>query len=418
LRVRARRRRSGHDRQAPGPIDGPLNGHALPGVPSVSDHERLGVRRVSIGCGPYQACLRLLRTATTELLEQGINDAFTNAHLPYPDAQRLLEPDPKPATEHAAIQPTRPTTTNQPRRTMDETSDTPIDHAHAELGGVRLHYAHAGDGPLMLFLHGFPQSWYMWRHQLPEFARDHLAVAPDQRGYNISSKPGGVHSYGVWPAVEDARALVEHLGYERFVLVGHDWGSAVAWSFALHYPQMLDALIVLGGAHPAVLDRAFDEDPEQQQASQYLLEVRKPDIYELMATANFAVLEQALDFPFFSDDDRDEYRRSWRVPGALSAALRWYQAEGVGPAAEDGTPARGNFVPDVAPLTVGVRTLVIYPGADPYVRPGAHRGLENYVPDLTFHTIPDASHWVAEEHPELVNRYIREFIKAKVEVEE
>jgi epoxide hydrolase 4 len=299
---------------------------------------------------------------------------------------------------------------------MNEAKSIEIGHDHAEVNGVRLHYARAGEGPLMLFLHGFPQSWYTWRHQLPEFARDHLAVAPDQRGYNLSSKPDGVHSYGVWPAVEDARLLAEHLGYERFVLVGHDWGSAVGWSFALHHPHLLDALIVLGGAHPAVLDRAFDEDPEQQQASQYLFELRKPAVEELVATANFAVLEQTLDFPCFTEVDRDEYRRSWRVPGAIAAALRWYQVEGIGPASEDGTPARGNFVPDVAPLTVNVPTLVVYPDADPYVRPASHRGLEDYVADLTFHSVPGASHWVAEEHPQLVNRHIREFMEAKVAV--
>jgi hypothetical protein len=99
---------------------------------------------------------------------------------------------------------------------------------------------------------------------------------------------------------------------------------------------------------------------------------------------NFAVLDQVLDFPFFTEVDIEEYRRSWRVPGAIEAALRWYQVEGIGPAAPDGTPARGNYVPDVAPLTVNVPTMVIYPDADLYIRPGAHRGRENYVPTSRF----------------------------------
>ena len=128
--------------------------------------------------------------------------------------------------------------------------DIEIHHATAAVNGIELHYACAGAGSLMVFLHGFPQSHYAFRAQLREFGTDHFAVAPDQRGYNLSSKPDGVHSYGIWPAVEDLRGLVAHLGYEEFVLVGHDWGSLVAWSFALHYPQMLTALVSLGGAHP------------------------------------------------------------------------------------------------------------------------------------------------------------------------
>lgn len=296
------------------------------------------------------------------------------------------------------------------------TENLDIVHEHAAVNGVRLHYARTGEGPLMLFLHGFPQSWYMYRHQLAEFGRDHLAVALDQRGYNLSGKPEGVHNYGVRPAVEDARALAEHLGYERFVLVGHDWGSAVGWSLALHYPELLDALVILVGPHPAAFDRALDDDPEQQQASQYLLAVRRPDAAQAIRDSGFAVLDATLDFPFFTEADREEYRRSWRIPGELDAIMHWYRAEGLGPAAPDGTPARGNYVHDVAPLTVHVPTLVIYPDADLYIRPAAHGTLDEYVPDLRFQTLPGGSHWVAEEHPELVNRWIHEFLAEKVSV--
>src|SRR5271170_7604620 len=176
-----------------------------------------------------------------------------------------------------------------------------VQYATAAINGIELHYARAGKGPLVVFLHGFPQFHYAFRDQLRAFSAYHLAVAPDQRGYNLSSKPDGVHSYGIWPAVEDLRALVEHLGYERFVLVGHDWGSLVAWAFALHHPQMLRALISLGGAHPAVLDRAQREDDEQIKASQYLLGLRRPDAIKAIAANDFAALEQALDHPFFSE---------------------------------------------------------------------------------------------------------------------
>jgi pimeloyl-ACP methyl ester carboxylesterase len=292
---------------------------------------------------------------------------------------------------------------------MDTPHHPGIEHEYADLDDVRLHYAHTGRGPLILFLHGFPQCWYMYRHQLAEFGRDHLAVAPDLRGFNLSSKPERLHEYGPWLAAQDVRALVESLGYDRLVLVGHDWGAATAWTFALHYPNLLDALVILATPHPAVFDRALHEDPEQQQASQYLLTLRRPDIQALASDDDFVALRGTLDQPFLDATDLEHYLESWRQPGALVGMLRWYEREGLGPP-EDGTPARGNYAPQITPLTVEAPTLVIYPSADLYTRPAAHQGLDQYVADLTFHTIEGASHWVAEEHPDLVNRHIRDFL--------
>jgi len=284
-----------------------------------------------------------------------------------------------------------------------------VEHAYADLGDVRLHYAHSGDGPLIVFLHGFPQGLYTFRHQLADFGRDHRALAPDLRGCNLSSAPERAHEYGPWLAAQDIRALVQRLGHDRFVLVGHDWGAATAWTFALHYPDLLDALVILATPHPATFDGALHDDPEQQHASQYLLGLRRPEIEPLLAHDDFAALRSTLDLPFLNDEDKGHYLESWRRPGALAGALRWYRCEGLGPP-EDGTPARGNYAPQIAPLTVHVPTLVIYPTADIYTRPAAHHGLEQYVPDLTFHTVDGASHWVAEQHPELVNHKIREFL--------
>ena len=140
-----------------------------------------------------------------------------------------------------------------------------VSHEYADVNGLRLHYARAGSGPLIVFLHGFPQCWYEWRHQLAEFGRDHLAVAPDLRGYNLSDKPAHLSEYGPWKAAEDVRALADHLGADRFVLVGHDWGAATGWSFALHHPERLERLVILSTAHPVLFDRALREEPEHRQ---------------------------------------------------------------------------------------------------------------------------------------------------------
>ena len=160
-------------------------------------------------------------------------------------------------------------TDTEPRRAM-------IEHRYADVNGVRLHYATAGRGKLILFLHGFPEFWYAWKQQLSEFARDYQAVAPDLRGYNLSSKPAEVEQYAVTHLVEDVRALAAHLGHSRFILVGHDWGGAVAWATALYHPEAVENLIIINAPHPGIFERELRSNPAQQQASQYMLFVPQP----------------------------------------------------------------------------------------------------------------------------------------------
>ena len=139
-------------------------------------------------------------------------------------------------------------------------------HDYAEVNGICLHYALAGAGPLILFAHGFPQFWSAWKAQLAKLGRDHRAVAPDLRGYNLSSKPDGVENYEVRHLVEDLRTLAVQLGYDRFTLVGHDWGGVVAWAFAIRHPGLLGRLVIVNAPHPGVLARELHENPAQRRA--------------------------------------------------------------------------------------------------------------------------------------------------------
>ena len=123
-----------------------------------------------------------------------------------------------------------------------------IQSQFAEVNGIRLHYASVGQGKLVMFVHGFPEFWYEWEKQLVEFGQDYQAVAPDMRGYNLSSKPADVEKYHVTNLIEDLRALAEHLGHEKFIMVAHDWGGAVAWSAAIRYPELLEKLIIINSA--------------------------------------------------------------------------------------------------------------------------------------------------------------------------
>jgi epoxide hydrolase 4 len=290
-----------------------------------------------------------------------------------------------------------------------------LDQRFADVNGIRLHYVTTGRGPLIVFVHGFPEFWYEWRRQLVEFGRDHQAVAPDMRRYNLSGKPADLAQYRVPNMVEDLRALAVHLGHERFVLVGHDWGGVIAWAFAIAHPELLERLIIINAPHPAIFAREIRENPAQQTASRYMLTFRSPQAEGLLSADNYAPLIEALSRDLgerFTAADRAAYREAWSQPGALTGGLNYYRAAGVGPSGGDGAPAR-SLGGDVAHPIVRVPTLVIWGERDAALLTGNLVGLERFVPDLTIERIPDGSHWVVHEQPERVNRLIHDFLGAR-----
>ena len=233
------------------------------------------------------------------------------------------------------------------------TAPPPIEHATADVNGVRLHYAKSGTGQLILFLHGFPEFWYAWKNQLDEFGKDHLAVAPDMRGYNLSSKPAQLDQYRVPLLVEDVRALAESLGFgpkRKFTLVAHDWGGAVAWSYAAAHPDTLDKLVIVNAPHPTVFGRLLREDAAQQKASAYMLMFRGPDAEKTLSANNHQllvdiVLGAGLKNGTFTEDDKKAYLEAWSQPGALTGGLNYYRAAQVGPVPASGAPgAQGRRV--------------------------------------------------------------------------
>ncbi len=289
---------------------------------------------------------------------------------------------------------------------------TELRHDYLDVAGARLHYVIAGSGPLMLFVHGFPQHWYAFRRQLDEFCRDHTVVAVDLRGVNLSSRPEKLRDNGVWIAADDMECLVKSLGFETCVLVGHDWGAAVGYSFALHHREMLDRLVILSGSHPATFDRELHCNEMQIRGGRHWLRLRRPDSARKLAENDFETLKQVFaKHPFFTPEDLETYLAAWRRPGAIEGMVAWYQAEGWGPA-EGSSPAFGNYVHEVFPLTITVPTLVIYGDRDEFLANENYDGLDAYIPDLTLRRIPGGSHWILDEYPALVNRHIREFLES------
>lgn len=288
---------------------------------------------------------------------------------------------------------------------------TPVSD-YAEVNGVRLHYVAAGKGPLMLFVHGFPQFWYAWHELLPEFARDHRVVAPDTRGINLSGKPDGVKAYHVTQQTEDLRQLMRHLGYEKCILVAHDWGGACAWHFAQTHPECIDKLISINSPHPVAFARELRHNAAQRKASDYMALFRLDKAERVIGENNFQRLQY-----FFREwggkggtpPDAATlalYKEAWSQPGALTAGLNYYRASPLYPA---DPPER---VPELkaADFMVRVPTLVIWGESDTALLPVLLDGLEECVPGVRIERVPKGSHWVIHEFPQRVIELIRGFI--------
>jgi pimeloyl-ACP methyl ester carboxylesterase len=289
---------------------------------------------------------------------------------------------------------------------------------YVKVNGVRLHYVTAGKGPLILFLHGFPEFWYEWKNQLVEFAKDHQAVAPDMRGYNLSDKPTELDQYKMATLVEDIRAFADHLSHgKKFVLVAHDWGGAVAWSFAIAHPDYLSKLVIINAPHPGIFAKLLSSDEGQQKASQYMLMFRSDGAEKMLSANDYAglvgaVLGAGLKTGVFTEADKQEYIKAWSQPGALTGGLNYYRANHVGPPAGKDAPSTGNFAVDPAKLTVKVPTLVIWGEKDTALLTQNLDGLDQFVPQLTIKRIPEGTHWVIHEKPAEVNADIRDFLRA------
>jgi len=293
-------------------------------------------------------------------------------------------------------------------------SKSVFEHEYADVNNIRLHYVTAGKGKLIMFLHGFPEFWYEWKNQLAEFGPDYQAVAPDMRGYNLSSKPVEVEQYRMKYLVEDIRTLAEHLGHKKFILVAHDWGGGVAWPFAMRHPEYIEKLIIINAVHPATFMRELRDNPAQQKASQYILVYRTAEAEDILIRNNYAVLvdnllADGIRQGYFTEEDKNEYIRAWSQPGALTGGLNYYRAAHLGSFTGE---SNDSLSMDPSLFMVNVPTLVIWGEKDKWLLTGNLDGLEKYVPDLTVKRIPDGSHWVIHEQPGLVNSYIRKFIES------
>ncbi len=297
-----------------------------------------------------------------------------------------------------------------------------IEHHHVKLNGLAMHFASCGERgqPLLLFVHGFPESWQAWQHQLEAFGGHYHAVALDTRGINESTGPTEVKEYRVGRILADLVALLDHLGYERCVMVGHDWGGAIACAFALAHPGRLHGLIMINAVHPAVYRRELVENPAQQAASAYMNFFITDGATETLCANDFALLfdmfrEQGKLPAWLDTPEQDNYRRAWSQPGSVRAGLDYYRASPLHPAMPGDAGANAVEFPAAA-MVVSVPTLVVWGEQDRFLLTGCLDGLRDYVPDLRVERIPEGSHWVVHEHGPRVNRLITEFLNDRIDI--
>jgi pimeloyl-ACP methyl ester carboxylesterase len=293
-------------------------------------------------------------------------------------------------------------------------------HRHVETNGIRLHCAVAGSGPLVLLLHGFPECWYSWRHQIPALAWRYLTVAPDLRGYNDSDKPVGLDAYRLEVLLDDVRDLIAAFGARRATLVGHDWGGVIAWAFAMYRPDLLERLVVLNCPHPTAYARYLAAHPRQLLRSWYMLVFQLPRVPEwLFRVGGYRGIENALRRgtvrpATFSADDLAVFKRAAAEPGALTAALNYYRAALRRPDPRGLLPDLRRLLgraPAVPPRRITTPTLVVWGEDDFVLDKGLTLGMEDlFAAPLEIAYIPRCGHWVQQEAPAEVNDRLLAFL--------
>jgi pimeloyl-ACP methyl ester carboxylesterase len=299
------------------------------------------------------------------------------------------------------LEPSR--TQAEPGRTRAPGLDDPRwQHRCVDLNGVRLHYVEAGQGPLVVLLHGFPEFWYAWRQQIQQLAAAGFRVfAPDLRGFNFSGKPPGVSAYGLRAVVDDVHALIQSAGVARASLVGHDIGAGVAWGLAMRHPTALERLVIVNGPHPARMLLGL-LNPRQLLRSWYIFFLQLPWLPEVVARArdHALLLEPFERIPAaarWSREEYDAYRRAFEQPGALHAMINYYRAMARPTAA-------------VRLQRIEAPVLVLWGDRDPYLGRSLAEPSKKWVPRAQVEYLAGVGHFVQHEQPELLNRRIVEFL--------
>ena len=313
-------------------------------------------------------------------------------------------------------------------------AEEPFRHTTIWSGNIPLHVVESGlalgasnaatlqseeevNGELILFLHGFPECWYSWRHIMRQLDTRYRVVAADCRGYNLSGKPINVEHYSMRYSFDDIRAIMAHYRVQKMTLVGHDWGGMAAWYFAARFPEQVAHLVTINAPHPNCFQTALDHDAVQRAASQYINRFRAPECEARLLAAGLEqfwqnLFGEAQQKGLFSNADKAIYLAAWAQPGALTGMLNWYRAAPFVVPAPDAAMDISHALSEQ--LKVSVPTLVIWGMKDNILLPTLLAELDAYVDNLTIHRVADGGHGLIHEMPITVAALIGQFIDKPV----
>ncbi|MCZ6853956.1 MAG: alpha/beta hydrolase [Gammaproteobacteria bacterium] len=281
-----------------------------------------------------------------------------------------------------------------------------VEHKYADNDGVKIHYVVTGSGPLVVFIHGFPDYWYSWRDQMIALKDSFTVAAIDQRGYNLSDKPEGVDQYLMPNLVADVAAVIKAQGEDSAIVVGHDWGGAVAWNVAMTRPELVNRLIILNLPHPAGLAREFATNAQQRKNSQYAINFQKPDAHKQLTA-------QGLSRWVADPEARARYVEAF-ARSDFEAMLNYYKANYPRLSATDSSDDEAAQPPTYP--TVKSPVLMFHGLNDQALLPGALNGTWEWLDkDLTLVTVPGAGHFVQQDASELVSATMRSWLLQRLD---